>query len=280
MKLIALVITLGLWLGVTGLSTPTTSRFSALPLTLRISNDAEITNTPIQEVDIVVSGDKRKIAQVNKGDLVVSIDLTDTPPGDKVIQLTPENVSVALPTGIRLDEIQPNRIAVKLEAVDEKEIPVKAETEGTTAEGFEVYNDAPVPATVRVRGPATYIKSLSFVSTDKIDLANRDSDFTARQVAINVSNPKATVLETVVDVAFRIGEKRIERSFSISTKSGGSARKVSFVLFGPRSLLEKLKKEDLRVDFVKNDTGDDAPQVVLPDALQGNVEVRKLKVNS
>ena len=39
MKLIALVITLGLWLGVTGLSTPTTKRFT-VPLIPSISNNA------------------------------------------------------------------------------------------------------------------------------------------------------------------------------------------------------------------------------------------------
>ena len=74
MKLVALVITLGLWLGVTGLSTPTVTRFSGVPLALRVSNNAEITNTPIQEIDVVLSGDKRKIAQLNKGDLFASID--------------------------------------------------------------------------------------------------------------------------------------------------------------------------------------------------------------
>ena len=154
MKLIALVITLGLWLGVTGLSTPTTTRFSGVPLTLRVSNNTEITNSPLQEVDIVLTGDKRRMAQVNKSDLVLSLDLSDVQPGDRVIQLTPDNVFITLPTGIKLEEIQPSRIAVKIEAVEEKEIPVKAQTDGEPPEGFEIYNETVTPAKVRVRGPA------------------------------------------------------------------------------------------------------------------------------
>ena len=35
MKVVALVITLALWLGVTGLSTPTTQRLTGVPLSLR-----------------------------------------------------------------------------------------------------------------------------------------------------------------------------------------------------------------------------------------------------
>ena len=104
MKLVALGITLALWLGVTGLSTPTTQRLTSVPLSLRFSNNIEVTNEPIQEVDLVVSGDKRRLAQINKNDLIVSLDISDVMPGDRVINLTPENVGVSLPTGVKLDE--------------------------------------------------------------------------------------------------------------------------------------------------------------------------------
>ena len=46
LKLLALVITLALWLGVTGLSTPTKTRVT-VPLVPSISNSAEITNSLI-----------------------------------------------------------------------------------------------------------------------------------------------------------------------------------------------------------------------------------------
>src|SRR5829696_2856632 len=121
MKLVALAITLALWLGVTGLSTPTTQRFSSVPLTLRFSNNIEVTNSPIQEVDVVVRGDKRKLAQISKSDLIVSMDISDVVPGDRVISLTPETIDpVSLPAGVKVDEIQPSRIAVRIEAVEEK----------------------------------------------------------------------------------------------------------------------------------------------------------------
>ena len=277
-KVLALAITLGLWFGVTGLSTPTTRRLSGIPLTLLISNDSEITNSPLREVDLVVSGDKRKVDQINAGDLAVSVDLSDTIPGDRVVQLTPQGVSVSLPTGVKLDELQPSRIAVKLEAVEEKEIPVQVVTEGAAAPGSAVYSQNAVPATVKVRGPASFIRSLKFVPTDKIDISHRNSDFTVKQIPVNVSNPKATVLETVVDVTFSIREG-VVRSFRVSAKNGGTSRIVSFDVVGPRALLIKARPDDFHVEIVKDDDGNDVPNILPSDSLQGSVEIKNAKVS-
>lgn len=278
MKLIALAITLGLWFGVTGLSTPTNRRLTGIPLSLRYSNNIEVTNSPIQEVDVVIAGDKRRVDQVDKDDLSLSMDISDVQPGDRVLVLTPENTTLTLPAGIKLEEILPNRLALRIEAVEEKEVPVQAETEGQLPEGIEVYSETVIPPTVRVRGPSSFIRSLTSVSTERIDLSNRTSDFTARQVPVSVSNPKSTVLESVVDVTIRIGETRVERSYSIPIE-GESDKRASVVLYGGRSLFENVRAEDMRIETVKNDAGVDTPKLVLPPVLEGRVEIRKQKIN-
>lgn len=277
MKLVALVITFALWIGVTGLSKPTVQRMNGIPLTLRFANNVDAATTT-QEIDIIISGDKRKIDQVNRNELVVSLDLSELPPGDRVVQLNPDTVSIALPTGIKVDEIQPRQIAVKLEPVEIKEVQVNAVTEGQLPDGFEVYSQAVNPQKVRVRGPATLMRALSSVTTDKIDLANKNADFTARQVSVNVSNPKAVLLETVVDVSFRIGEKRIERTFQVPVK-GDAKRKIAVVLYGAKSLFDQLKPEDITVEIEKDAAGKETPTVTLPSSLGDDVEIRKPKVD-
>ena len=278
MKLIALVITLALWFGVSGLRAPKTVRLRAVALNLQISNDVEITNSPVQEIDIVVTGDKRKTDNLNARDLIVSLDLSNVQPGDRMIQLSPENVSVELPTGVRLEEIQPNKIAVTLETVEEREIPVKASTEGSVAESFEIYSETVLPQKVRVRAPSSYIKSLSFVSTEKIKLDDRTEGFTVKQVPLNVSNPKATILDTAVDVVFRIGEKRIEKTFYVRVKDSKTNEKVKVVLYGVQSLLSTVRAENLQVEMIENETGEELPKVVILLAeLQDKVEVREPK---
>ncbi len=278
MKLVALAITLALWLGVTGLSTPTTQRLPSVPLSLRFSNNIEVTNSPIQEVTLVVTGDSRRLAQIDKNDLVVSMDISDVMPGDRVISLTPETVAVSLPTGVKLEDISPRSMAVRIETVEEREVRVQAETDGSVADGYELYGETVNPAKVRVRGPAGFVRSLESVSTERIDLSDRTADFSALQVPIGIANPQASVITgTVVDVAFRIGEKRIERMYSVPV-SDETGRRAQVVLFGGRSLFENLKASDLRVEVDENVGGQDVPQAILPPTLEGKVEIRSVKL--
>lgn len=275
LKVIALLITVALWFGVTGLRAPTTARLRGVPLNLRVSNDIEVTNSPVQEVDLVITGDKRKIELLNERDLVVSLDLTDVPAGERSVQMTAENVSIELPSGVKLEEIQPAKIAVKLEAVAEREITVQAVTEGAVAENSEIYGKTITPSKVRVRGPESFIKSLAAVSTEKINLENRSADFSVRQVALNISNPKVTVLDTAVDVAFRIGEKRIERVFTLPVQTDAGNRTATVTLKGGRSILDSLTTENMKVEW----TDDAPPQIILPESVNELVETVKIKIN-
>ena len=273
LKLTALVITLGLWFGVTGLGTPITKRFT-VPLVPSISSNAVITNTVIQDVDIVVSGDKRKVEQINRADLVAALDLTDVPAGDKVVSLSPDTISVELPQGIRLVEVQPSRIPVNLEAVEERDLAVEARSTGTPMIGYEVYGWTSLPPRIRVRGPASTVRMLDHVNTEVIDLSGKSGDFTARQVAVGVDG-KASVLNTVVDVIFRIGEKRLERSFTTAV-TGETGKNASFTLYGPRTVLTQAKPDDFKVEMGLDENGLEAPRVILPENMQNIVQVRRV----
>ena len=275
MKLIALVITLGLWLGVTGLRTPTSSNFRSIPLNLRVANDLEVTNSPVSEVDIKISGDKSKINQINKEDLLVSLDLSDIQPGERVVSITPENVSVELPAGVKLEGITPSIIPIKLEKIIERDVPVKAETEGVLAEDFEIYSSSTVPSTVRVSGPESFIRPLDSISTEKINVESKQEDFTAQQVSLNVLSPKVRLVSTtVVDVMFRIGEERIEKTFLVPAKTETGERRVPVKIYGARSVIENLRTENIRVELTKTETGETVQNVILPPEIQELVEVR------
>jgi YbbR domain-containing protein len=278
MKLIALVITLALWFGVSGLRESKTERLRNVSLNLRVSNDLEITNSPVKEIDVVVTGDDRKIAQINKENLIVSLDLTESAAGDRSVQITPENINVDLPTGVKIVDIQPDRIAVKLERVEEREIPVKVETEGVLPDDFEIYQTLAVPAKVRVRAPESYIRSLDQISTEKIDLGGKSIDFTSRQVSLVVLSPKVKLIDTIVDVLIRIGEKRVERLYLIPLFADESGRTAKIVLYGPRSVFENLANDSIRVEAVKNDAGEPAISVTLPSEIQDRVEIREKKI--
>ena len=278
-KAVALAITFALWLGVTGLRAPKSARLKNIALNLRVSNNIDVTNSPFQEVDVMITGDKRKIDQINPRDLVVLLDLTEIQAGERVIQLNPESVGIELPTGVRLEEIHPSKLQVNLETVEERDIPVKVETEGALAENFEIYNSIVSPPKVRVRGPSSFVKSLDSVATEKINIDNRQTDFTAEQVELNFVNPKITPLETLVGVAFRIGEKRAEKLFSVPVKVANERKTATVVLYGARSILDSINTEKLQVEIFRNEAGEDSLRLILPVEIQDQVEIKKLKIS-
>jgi YbbR domain-containing protein len=280
MKLLALIITLGLWFGVTGSRKPTTERLENIALKLRTSNSMEITELPFKEVALVLTGDNRKIDQIRRENLTVSVDLIDAKPGNFAMQLTPDNVEVDLPAGVRIEQVLPSKISFKLETVEKREITVKAETMDNLPEGFEIYGISVIPQKIPVRGPTTYIDSLDSISTDKIDLKDHKEDFTAAQVPLNVMNAKVTVVdESVVNVFFRIGERRVERLFIVPVKNSKDRRTATIVLYGARTLLNSITAEDLQVELVKNAANAESIAVALPSLTEGKVEIRKQVLN-
>ena len=277
LKLLALLIAIALWVGVTGLSTPTTKRFT-VPLTPSVANNTEVTNQLISDVDIVLTGDKRELEHMNRSDLTAVLDLTDVPQGDRIVLLSPDNVFVNLPQGIKLTEVQPSRIAVNLEAVEEKDVAVEPQTVGQPAEGYEIYYATTVPARIRVRAPASVIRAMDSVSTDPVDITGQKDGFTARQIAVKTPMARVAVYNTVVDVVVRIGEKRIERSFTVPAP-GLPGKTVSFTVYGPKTPLAKAKADEFKVEIVLNDAGEEVPQITLPGELTDHAEVRKTRIS-
>lgn len=279
LKLIALAITLALWLGVTGLSTPITERVSDVPVTPRyFSNNIEVTNFPTKKVDITITGDKRRMATIEKSKLAISLDLTDVPPGDQAIVLTPENVNLDLPTGVKIDSIEPSTILLRLEKVEEKAVEVRAETNGDLPEGYEVYNISVSPPTVNVRGPSSFIKALSFLSTEKIDISGRTASFIAQQVSLNPSNQKVTPLIAVVDVSIQIGEQRVERTIKVRVLDF-SNRSATVTLYGPKSVIENLDPQLSYVEITKDADGKEQPKLTLPIGIADLLQTRSIKLN-
>jgi YbbR domain-containing protein len=269
-KLIALGITLAIWFGVNGMRENATVTLKNVPLNLRVSNDMEITNSPNDEVELVI--------KLNSRDLVITKDLSAFQSGAMAIPLTPETVNLDLPAELKLEMIRPNKIAIKLEKVLEREVEVKPEFEDLLPEGMEIYNKSVFPSKVRVRGPESIVKQLDSISTEKISLGNRKEAFSAKQIGLNVVNSKITLLDTIVDVNILIGEKRIERIFTIEAKEEGALYSVSIILLASRATLEKIKPQDIQVSIGRTEDGKPDPIITLPFEFQDQIEVKSKKI--
>jgi YbbR domain-containing protein len=285
LKLLALAITLGLWYGVTGQRAPQTIRLPRVQLDFQLPNDMEISNDPRREVDITVTGSKHALDQINMRDLIARVDVQDYKPGERVVQLTRQRVKLELPDGVRIEKIEPSTVPLRLEQSIETEVDVEVRREGTPAPGCELRGITLTPSRIKVRGPASHVNALQKVMTETIPLDGRKESFTVMQAAIDIPDPKVNIMEPVVNVSIEIGEQRVEKSFAgvsvmVRDQSEAQARPPSAIvtLYGPKSALDQLRADQLKVILIEGEDGSVTPQIELPPELQSSgIELRSTK---
>lgn len=79
----------------------------------------------------------------------------------------------------------------------EREIPVEPSVEGKPAPTYEVKEIMVTPASVRVTGPASSVNLLEKAPTQKISIEGRRESFDAPRTAIQLTDPKVAVRDTV-----------------------------------------------------------------------------------
>lgn len=284
LKVIALLITLVLWFGVTGQRTPATKNLNGVKLSFTRPTNTDIGNDYRKDVNITISGDKSEIARIDERSLIATVDISDQQPGERLVQLTTKNVSLDLPSGVKLEAITPNSITIRLEPHIEKEIEVEPQFTGKPADGYEVIGKPEVtPAKVKVSGPESHIKNLEKAPTAKIPLDGLKSDYVMTRVAIDITDEKISIADLGVTVKIRIGQQRIEKTFdhvSVRVNSGEHARPetASVTLFGEKSFLEKMRSEEISIVLEVAADGSITPRLSLPETIpQGTIELRSTK---
>lgn len=278
LKLLALVITMGLWYAVTAARAPATIRLRAVPLEFYLPEGVEIGNEPIDEIDVVLEGSQGKLAEINARNIVARADVTSLRTGDRVLRLTDRNVTMDLPAGVRIVDITPRSVTLKLEPLIELDLPVEARLEGRLPEGFTVRGVQVTPAAVRVRGPESHVRAAERVYTETISLEGQRESLTLPQTAVDVPDRKVTPLTASVAVRVEIAEEQIERRFTnvpVLSFAGGQAvpEMAGLNLRGPRSLVESLRPEDVRLVLELREDGTAVPRLSLPPNLAGRVEL-------
>ncbi len=213
LKLLAFAITLVLWFVVTGENEPITKR---APAQLNIVHPADlaISNDPPRTVVVVMRGSRQNLNLVTLLDLVVTVDVTDQRPGERVLRLSSDTVQMALPAGVKIESFQPNTISLNLEPRIERQLAVEVKLEGKPAEGYELYRTEPTRKTITVRGPASHVNALHNAPTETISVEGRKASFTASNVPINIPDQKIDIVDASVDVLVEIVERQVEKSFT------------------------------------------------------------------
>ena len=278
LKALAMIITLGLWYAVTTQRAPATKRLHDVPLEFLLPDNVDIGNDPVDKVDVMLEGSQDKLAVLTSRDLVAQVDVTTLLPGDRNPRLTDRNVSMELPEGVRIVEITPRSLTLHLEPVVEREVPVEARFEGEPPAGFVRGAVSVTPERTRVRGPQSHVNSVERAFTETISLANHREPLALPQVAIDIPDHKVVPLDSAVSVHVEIGEEQSEQRFTnvaVKAESGGavSPATATVTLRGPRSIVQGLRAEDVRLVVTPGQDGKPATHLTLPPAAQGKVEL-------
>lgn len=278
LKLVALGITLGLWYAVTTQRAPAQMRLRGVQLDFILPEGVDVGNEPVDEVDVTLEGSQGKLAELNARNLVALADVTELRTGDRVLRLTDRNVTMDLPEGVRIVSINPRSLTLHLEPLVEREIAVEARFEGAPAEGFKLGAVQVSPPSVRVRGPQSHVNAVERAFTETVSLTGHRETLVLPQVAVDIPDHKVTPAESAVAVRVEIGEEQAERRFpnvAVRSASGApiSPQAVTLTLRGPRTIVESLRPEDVRVVVEAAEDGRPVPRLALPPSAQGRVEL-------
>lgn len=279
LKLLALAIAVGLWYGVTSQREPAVYRLRGVQLDFLLPSDMEIGNEPRDEVEVTLRGDRQSLEQIVVRNLVARVDISGLKPGERVARLSPEKVTMDLPSGVHIEKIEPGTIPVRLERSVERLLPVEARLEGDPPEGYEIRDVRIVPPEVKVRGPQSHVEALANAPTESILLEGQRESLTLPQTAIDILDRKVVPLDPVVNIYVEIGEERVEKSFANVVVRGADASRLvrparaTVTLRGARSVVAGLSSEALGVVVEEASDGAGRPRLLLPQGADGRVEV-------
>ena len=278
LKLLAFVITLGLWYAVTTQRAPATMRLRAVQLDFILPENVQIGNDPVDEVDVTLEGSQSKLAELGAHNLVARANVSDLKPGDRVARLTDRNVEMDLPEGVHITEVTPRTVTLHLEPVVERSVPVEVRFEGEPPEGFKQLGFQVTPDHVRLSGPESHVQAIEKAYTETIPLTGQRDSLTLPQEAVDIPDHKVTPLDASVGVRVEVAEEQSERRFAnvqVRTPSGANASpaNATVVVRGPRSVVESLRPEDVRLVVEPTEDGPAPPRLALSPNAQGRVEL-------
>jgi YbbR domain-containing protein len=218
LKLLALAVTVVLWLAVTGQNTPVTQRYSVQLNFLRPVG-MEISNDPPDSVEVILTGSLGKLAEMGPR-LAATVDVTDQKPGERVVRLN-DRAQINLPSGVTIQGFRPATTSIRLEPIVEAQVDVEVKFEGKLPEGYEVRSVSTSPSKVRLRGPSDRMNAIRKALTETVWLDGKTETFTLSGVAVNVPDPKTEILDSTVDIRVEVAaNKRTEMNLRFANGEG------------------------------------------------------------
>src|SRR5205814_5102242 len=150
LKLVSLALAVMLWIVVSG--EETVERGLRVPLEMQqFPAGLEIQGEAPTTVDVRVRGTSGTLSRLSPGDVVAVLDLRGARSGNRLFQLTPEQVRA--PFGIEVVQVMPATLALVFENSATRRVRVDASIDGKPAPGYLIGKTTVAPTDVEVVGP-------------------------------------------------------------------------------------------------------------------------------
>jgi YbbR domain-containing protein len=151
-----------------------------VPLVLAgFPSDLVITNAFPQTVNVRLRGRDSTLRSLSSQNVEATLDLSGSArPGEVSFALRPDVLN--LPARVEVVSINPPSVTFRLERRQQKAIPIRPYLVGSLPLGFEAGEVTVTPPQALVSGPASLIRDISEVATDRIILSGRISPFVVR----------------------------------------------------------------------------------------------------
>jgi len=200
-----------------------------------------------KEIELRIIGFKEDMTSFSPNDVSAYIDLKGLSKGKFMVP-----VALKLPPGIRVERVEPKKVAVTIVPLVKKYIPVRVSTIGFPPDGYIAEEPAVFPEKVEIRGSPVILAAakMAVVSIDMSDV--RESIM--REVSVTVVDEAGreikgvTVIPPKVDVAVKVRKGWPQRVVAVKPRIKGkppkewvlksvSVKPASVGIEGPRDVI-------------------------------------------
>lgn len=176
LKVLAAVLAFSVWVFETApRREKSEERAFSVPVALvGIPRDTIITTRIPDAISVRLRGPRSTLNRL-PSTLQITLDLSGLRPGDISAPIRPQSLSI--PDDVEVVTIDPNRVTFRLEALRQASVPVRPYLVGALPPEFVFGEISAVPDRALVSGPASLIKNVTEVGTERIILTGRTAPF-------------------------------------------------------------------------------------------------------
>lgn len=283
LKILSVLLAIFMWTFVINSTNPTVNKtYRNIPVVIKNQDNLEksgytiVGNDESLTTNIKLKGTREKLVGLKTSNIYAYIDIADVKEGIQSVEIV-----VDTPTGVTVDELEPEEINLNIQKVIEKTLPVNLIISDKIKDGRIVEVNELSPEDIKVKGPASYVNKIDRAEVRIEDMDLLDGKIHSLPVAIlDRSGNKISGLDISnddINVSFLVYEtKKVPVNLNTTGEPAQgfeeSSREVSpnkVVIKGPESIIrdiEQINTKPININNLKSSSyGDvrlDLPEYV------------------